>query len=311
MPQQDKIAYRQVGGAHKRYGDLHPDADREAIYRELLKTPRAYARAARLNGSSWLQIQADKLVRRAFRYRYCCYEYLLLKCGGCGTPFIGPLRCESRICSYCGRKHFARSRERLLDRLDSIKTTKSKRLMFLTLTLQSEGLGLNAKQRAAFLFSCARKLINRLYPKSKGSGAFAVLEVGKSFNLHIHALVYGGFVEQRAISKLWLEITGNSYIVDIRWVRSAKRQVSYLLKYMGKPTALTEPEDIALYLEMITGLRRIHTYGVFYGTRLFNGEGCPCPLCGGKLLFQTTDGGLRVPLGALFFSEAVEITKAA
>jgi len=161
------------------------------------------------------------------------------------------------------------------------------------------------------LFSDTRELINQLYPKSKGCGAVGVLEVGSGFNLHIHLLVYGHFVSQPQISKLWLQVTGTSQVVDIRAVRSPKKSTRYLLKYLGKPSALTDPIQIAQYLDMITGLRRIHTYGIFYNEKLFSPRGCPCPLCGGDLSFSAMDGGLGVPADALFFSEAFEIAKAA
>ena len=56
------------------------------------------------------------------------------------------------------------------------------------------------------LFSCARKLVNHFWPRKNGCGVFAVLEVGKSNNLHIHMLIYGHYVDQRKLSAVLVRL---------------------------------------------------------------------------------------------------------
>jgi hypothetical protein len=136
-----------------------------------------------------------------------------------------------------------------------------------------------------------------------GCGAFAVLEVGSKWNLHIHVLLYGHYVPQREISEYWEELTGDSRIVDIRAVKKPRQGVNYLLKYITKPKKFDNPKETAHYLNLLLGVRRIRAYGIFYGQGLLPKTGCPCPLCGGKLQLRKFDPGPLASGTALFFEE--------
>jgi hypothetical protein len=134
-----------------------------------------------------------------------------------------------------------------------------------------------------------------------------VFEEGDNDNLHIHALIYGHYIPHKVISKRWLELTGDSFVIDIRTVRSPRKGIGYLLKYVTKPKKTNNPLDQAHYLNLLIGIRRIHTYGVFYNRfRLRPTTGCPCPLCGGKLGLCGIITGPLVPEDALFWKEALE-----
>ncbi len=255
--------------------------------------------------------RALKLERQANRYRYCSEDYINLQCSGCKTRLIGSCRCESRICPDCSRKYAFRIMKRETEVAKRLQPKGGRKLMLLTLTLKKSEIDTLSCKEIRFLNQSARKLINTLYSKKKGCGALAIMEVGKSFNLHIHALVYGFFIPQKLISDLWFRITGDSQIVDIRVIKSPKKAVFYILKYINKPPEFESPEMMALYFDSIVGIRRIHKYGEFYNYPLCKKEPFPCPLCGSKLLFCSIDGGTMIPAAALFVEEAIEKAKAA
>ncbi len=137
----------------------------------------------------------------------------------------------------------------------------------------------------------------------------AVLETGSGFNLHVHAIVYGHFVPQDQISRLWHELTGDSHVVWINQIRNPRQAVNYLLKYITKPPKLKNPEDLAHYLSILVGMRRVRTWGIFYGCSVAKKEECPCPLCAGKLHYHGTDYGRCIPAHAVFFEEVVSLKK--
>ena len=298
---------RDVGLAETRY----VNSETSEYRRELAKYMREIAG---LNESSWIlpgYEEIDKkrmtLRRQADRLEVCGHEYTVLRCSGCKRAIVGPRRCECRVCPDCARKYAACVRSRQQELFKTIRITKTHRFAFLTLTKKTyRGYRPTSKQ-ARTVHKHVRKLLNTLWPKRSGCGAFSVLEVGKDWNLHVHILLYGHYVPQSQISSLWEELTGDSKIVDIRTVRKTRTALNYLLKYVTKPPNSEDPKETAYYVDLLIGLRRIHTFGIFYGRRLATRPSCPCPLCGGKLKLSRFDPGPIVPENALFFAEALQM----
>ena len=116
------------------------------------------------------------------------------------------------------------------------------------------------------------------------------MEVTKDFMIHCHAIVYGPYVKQAEISDLWLKITGDSPVAYIQDMRSASvnKPLGYILKYILKGCEFTKPKDVALYLAALKGVRRVHTYGIFYNHTVEENEKPPsvCPICGSSLSFD-------------------------
>lgn len=247
------------------------------------------------------------LRRQADRYEACGLEYAIIGCKDCMRSFLGPRRCESRICEACARKYSAKVRQRQQKLMTKLQSTRRKRHAMLTLTKRTHTLYRPTTSDVRELFRNARKLITHFWPKRLGCGAFAVLEVGANWNLHIHVLLYGHFVPQSRISEYWEMLTGDSPVVDIRSVKKSRQGVNYLLKYITKPKKFNDPKETAQYLDLLLGVRRIRAYGIFYGQGLLPKTGCPCPLCGGKLQLQKFDPGPLVHGTALFFEEAFKM----
>lgn len=269
---------------------------------------------ASLNESSWIlsgyeEIDRKRLSlrRQADRFEACGLQYAIVRCRDCKGPIVGPKRCDVRICDSCARKFAAMVGTRMVEIAKELTPKNGKRLGFLTLTKKTFPNYRPTSNEARQLFRNARKLINQFWPKKDGGGGFAVLEVGDNDNLHIHALIYGQYVPWEVISKRWLELTGDSFVVDIRTVRNPRKGIGYLLKYVTKPKKTDDPFDLAYYLNLLIGIRRIHTYGVFYNRfRLRPKIGCPCPRCGGKLGLCDFTPGPMVPADALFWKDALQ-----
>jgi hypothetical protein len=158
--------------------------------------------------------------------------------------------------------------------------------MLLTLTFRSTGgsvVGSDIRRG----FREVRKLIREFYPKSAGCGAIGVSEIGANNNLHVHLIVGGGYVPQRALSERWLKITGNSYIVDVRAVHGVKKAVGYVLKYMGKVPEYVDPVSYVDLLRALKGTRRMHTFGVWYNAvEHEEKKKLKCPFCGASMRFD-------------------------
>ncbi|MCH9032333.1 MAG: protein rep [candidate division Zixibacteria bacterium] len=311
MIHRDRSKLREVGGAQCRYADLDKIDLREQITTYIKEIALDYLREYQRTGIEWLKKKSDQLLKHASRFRYCGYEYILFNCNSYRQTYICPLRCESRICPQCAKKHYFRIKAKLFRMFRGLPCDGSKRLMLLTLTLRTHSDEEISTFDVRLLFKHVRQLITKLYPRAEGCGAVGVFEIGSTSNLHVHLIVYGDYVPQHKISDLWREITGDSFVVDIRKLTHRKKQVGYILKYIHKPHRGNDPEDVARYLDIITGVRRVHTYGVFYNFKFTANASVACFTCGGRLVFLRTNGGLDIPSGALFFAEAREKVRAA
>lgn len=216
----------------------------------------------------------------------CMMRGRVVKCDQCGDRRYFPERCDLRICPTCGSRYAKNLFRRFLPLLRGLmgQCQKHYTLKFLTLTVRNtkELNGDSIKQ----LFRNTRKLMNEFFNKNVGAGGLAVLEVGKNLNIHIHLLVWGPFIPQRHLSERWAELTGGSFIVDIRLARGkVSFLLWYVLKYISKVSSFEDPRVYAGYLQALKGIRRIHTFGVFYniGKTLRGLVRC---VCGGRFRFD-------------------------
>ena len=83
----------------------------------------------------------------------------------------------------------------------------------------------------------------------------------------------------------------------------------YLLKYINKPPVLDGPDKMAEYIDALMGVRRIHTYGVFYNFKFFKSKKFCCYFCGESLGFLGLDGGMGLATNSMTFEEAREIIR--
>lgn len=160
--------------------------------------------------------------------------------------------CRNRWCQPCQRERAAVIQANLQPLLASGE------LRFVTLTLRSgdEPLG----QTLDRLFTSFKKLrATPLWKRCVDAGA-AFTELHhrpeqRRWHVHLHILTRGRWLPQRDLSAAWLACTGDSSIVDIRFVRSADAAAAYVCKYVSKPGGCLHTQDEATLVHAVRALR--------------------------------------------------------
>lgn len=133
-------------------------------------------------------------------------------------------------------------------------------------------------------------IIRKEWREFRGAGYLASLELGTKGNMiHAHAIVYGPYIAQKKLSESWRKMTGDSFIVDIRAIRSPQKAARYVLKYISKPPQTDSLKAVADYAAIIKGTRRIRTGGIFYNRikkQIIESVKMVCPYCESHLRFM-------------------------
>lgn len=169
---------------------------------------------------------------RFWRFRDCGTQAVVFKTADDPPRYkVGCTRCHDRFCLPC-----AQDRARLIvaNMKEQIpyETTR-----FLTLTLKHSDDPL--AQQLERLYIGFAHLRRRTFWRGLVTGGIAFLELklassDKRWHPHLHVLVRGKYIPQKILSDSWLQITGDSFIVDIRLAKTPTQVYSYLAKYVTK-----------------------------------------------------------------------------
>jgi hypothetical protein len=96
----------------------------------------------------------------------------------------------------------------------------------------------------AKLYKCFAKIRQRAYFKRHVTGGIWFFQIKQSsrsgeWHPHVHCLVAGRFLPHADLKKLWLKITGDSTIVDIRPVKDKDAAACEVARYATSPADLT------------------------------------------------------------------------
>lgn len=177
-------------------------------------------------------------------------------------------KCHDRFCQPC-----ATERSRTIVR-NLLEATAGKELRFITLTLKHCELRLNLHLDR--LYTCFTRLRERSFWKEHVKGAAAFLEIkvskdGRLWHPHIHILAEGRYIPKEILSSEWLAVTGDSYIIDVRYVNDPKKTAAYIAKYASKPldpTLFRDPEKLDEAVVCLKGRRLCTTLGSWRGIEL-------------------------------------------
>lgn len=180
--------------------------------------------------------------------------------------------CKDRLCGPCG----AARAQRLVEAIVNAKPNAVMR--FVTLTLKPSHATLAAQLDR--LYDSFNKLRRRDFWGTYVEGGVAMVEVkiGKNSGLwhpHLHILVEGDFIPQRDLSREWLEVTGDSSIVDVRRVENAGHAAAYTVKYGSKgcdSSVYNAPSKLDEFVTAIKGRRFAFTFGTWRGIKLADGH---------------------------------------
>lgn len=180
--------------------------------------------------------------------------------------------CKDRLCGPCGAARAQRMVEAIVNAKPNVP------MRFVTLTLRCSHATLTAQLDR--LYDSFNKLRRREFFKRHITGGVAMVEVkiGANSGLwhpHLHLLVEGDFIPQRDLSSEWLEVTGDSSIVDVRRVENAGHAAAYTVKYGSKgcdSSVYNAPSKLDEFLTSIKGRRFALTFGTWRGIKLADGD---------------------------------------
>ena len=252
--------------------------------------------------------------RRTVRLKACC-AYPLLCVRDDGSPYLSLQSCKDRLCPFCQR---ARGREAALAIAHLVRHMNAPRFLTLTQADKPEPL-LVSLNRLADSF---RKLRQRPEWKQHVQGGTYAIEttfnvVSGTWHVHLHILFDGRFWAQNDISALWLAVTKDSKIVDVRVVADAAITSRYIATYIAKPSGLDmwPAARIIEFAQAMHGRRLIHTFGTLHGrkvTKLDNGvkpKAGECLMSIHKLLGRVGSDCWRTPI-IIWYLERVNRTYA-
>lgn len=182
---------------------------------------------------------------------------------------IRSIKCHDRFCVPCSNERSRRVRHAILDYIHGMPD-----LSLITLTLLASEDTLTAcLDRITKAFKALRQ--KALWKKAvKGGISIIETKVGEGsgrWHCHYHILCQAGYLDQKKLSALWLEVTGDSYIVDIRRVGARTGAVQYITKYITKSSdqnIVNSPRHLSEAIIGFTGRRLVSTFGTFRGLQL-------------------------------------------
>jgi len=222
-------------------------------------------------------------------------------CRDCEVSYPLPMRCGSKFCVFCqklkGYKNYTALRTYLRE------YTHHGFLRFITLTWKNvPELTPELKQKYGNdwkKFKSAMKRYGLVFVRGIRVYEFKKTETG--WNVHLHVLVYAryetpqkaiykqysryfskdGYINVGFLRKVWHNVTKDSYIADIRAVKSQDTGLKYVTKYVGKLDGLfylRDVEEIRQYDLFSRNLRIFQRFGLCFRQKDFLSVPV-CPLC--------------------------------
>jgi len=200
-------------------------------------------------------LMVDNGYETAFSSLETCSETSFwVACCDCGHRWEVERTCDLRICPRCESSRKSRVirkyKEEVLDKMNP------GHIRFITLTKENvQNLHRSDIRELRNDFNKLRR--KQLFPDKEGSksvfgskmwGGIYAIEINHTsngWNLHMHILYEGYYIDQENLSRAWEEITG-SPVVDIRKSMNSEKNVLDLCKYVAKkPFVSKNSENIS------------------------------------------------------------------
>lgn len=88
----------------------------------------------------------------------------------------------------------------------------------------------------------------------------------QTWHTHLHVLFSGEYLDQKLASLVWHNVTGDSFIVDVREVKRREIAVGYVVKYAGKAvdsSVTSRVEAFEQAIKAMKGRRTLATFGTW------------------------------------------------
>lgn len=211
----------------------------------------------------------------------CNENYFWWSCDKCGNAIKVHVTCKRRTCPKCARIRSLRLVEMYLPVVLCFQWA-----CLVTLTLKVVPYG-DVQEQVDRITASFRKLrMRKVWNAKNGIASIEIVkEETNCWYVHLHTLVDSKWMDQKALSDAWKKITGDSYIVDIRRIKSDKRSaLREVLKYQTKIWQLSE-EDKEFVEETFKHRRFVYTFGIKKPEKS-EFKGMKCKLCGGNLVLM-------------------------
>lgn len=197
---------------------------------------------------------------RLWRYTHCGSECFVEVSEDGQKSRLVACYCEDRFCPACG---LARGKK-IFDELKVLCGRDPVR--FLTLTRKADNASLQSA--LADLQRSFSRLRETDFWRSRVRGGAWFLEItrgarGAHWHVHLHVLVHGMFIDQRALSDHWHRCTRTSFIVHVRAVPGTDAGIRYCCKYVSKPLDPSVVKDPASLLEAVVTMKGKRMWGAF------------------------------------------------
>lgn len=169
--------------------------------------------------------------------------------------------CRLRWCPICSA-----ARQVYVKKSVSEFILRSDHPKFFTVTFKHSSAPLDHQIKNLYKFY--RLLRQRKEFKDKVTGGLWFFQVKRSkgsgeWHPHIHSVLTGKYISHRVLSKLWLDVTKSSCIVDIRAIRDENKVSEYVSRYTSRPAVLDhfDKSDQLEIFDALHGRRLCGTWG--------------------------------------------------
>lgn len=169
-------------------------------------------------------------------------------------------RCHDRFCEACARE------KRNLVASNLYRAIPDKPLRLLTLTLKANGRPLTEQLKR--LYSTFTRFRNAAAIKRLMWGGVSFLEVTynaktSTWHPHLHIIFEGLYLPTDIARSTWLSLTGDSYIIDVRFIRNTRLAASYVTKYAAKTINASVWTIEPAFIEALEALQHCRTFNTF------------------------------------------------
>lgn len=176
--------------------------------------------------------------------------------------------CHDRLCVPCSGTRQA------VIRRNALRFIPDRPHRFLTLTIRSTGQPLN--EMLNHLYTSFRKLRQRALWKERVWGGVAFCELTynverRTWNPHLHCILDGHYIDRPDLSRAWLAVTGDSFNVNIRLIRTKRNVVNYVTKYATKPlphSVINGGDSLPEAIHALKRRRLVLTFGTWRHCKL-------------------------------------------
>lgn len=219
-----------------------------------------------------------------------CANYLLFKHYETGELHLhGAVTCKKHLlCPFCAMRRGAKYLRKFMEKLEQLREegllNDDFRPYFVTLT-QRDGESLKTSYTA--IRTAFQRFLGKRRDCLKGYGICELAKAemgaysfetkrGKNSGLwhpHVHMVVWCRVpIDQAELSRQWLEITGDSFIVDVRPLTAKDGKDSLIagfcevFKYAVKFSDMDEADTFEAY-RVLSGKRLVGSFGLLYGVK--------------------------------------------